>query len=491
MATASLAACLAAACAGGSPQPPEHAPVESIVYDVVIRNGRVMDPESGFDSVANIGVSGGVIGDIGTRSLTGRAVIDATGLVVAPGFIDVVWELPRAYAQVQVLDGVTTTLELWIGTDDVDRWYAGREGKAVTNFGVAVGHERIRRALMGDPGLPGSPGDAMHRVATDAEIQEIRRNIERGLARGALAVSLTNVTPAASGWETLETFRAARRAGAVVWAPPRETGNWYVDDMPRFLTELIGAAAVTGAGLCIVHIQASGGPHTRRLLRIVEEARAQGLDLTAEVFPYTSNVSHIRVVDSEDWRTWPDEWFRDLEWMVTGERLTRETYPRYREQDGQVIVHNDHIEPLVTEAVASPFTMIVSGAYLDEQGHGHPRASGTHARVLGHYVRERRALSMMGALRKMSLMIAQRLEGRAPVLAKKGRLREGADADIVVFDPDRIIDRATFGKPTQPSEGVRYVLINGVLVVRDGLIQPGVFAGRSVRGPYSNGHEQK
>ncbi len=472
--------------AAGRFQPAPSALASPVTYDVVIHNGRLMDPESGLDAIRSVGIRAGVIRAISTQPLTGRLEIDATGLVVAPGFIDVLWEMPRAYERVQLLDGVTTALELWIGTDDIDRWYAEHEGRAVTNFGVAVGHERIRRAQMGDPGLPGSPGDAMHRAATDAEIQEIRRNIERGLARGALAVSLTNVTPAASGWETLETFRAARRAGAVVWAPPRETGNWDVDDMPRFLTELIGGAAVTGTELCIVHIQASGGPHTPRLLRIVEEARAQGLDVTAEVFPYTSNVSHISFLDSEDWRGWPDAWFRDLEWMATGERLTRETYPRYRQQDGQVIVHNDHIEPFLAEALASPYTTIVSGAYLDEQGHGHPRGSGTHARVLGHYVREKTVLSLVEAIRKMTLMPAQRLERRVPAMKNKGRIREGADADIVVFDAGRIIDRATFREPTRPSEGVRHVLINGVLVVRDGVIQEDVFAGRAVRAPFSS-----
>jgi dihydroorotase len=476
-----LAVFLIAASASGGLQSGRSGSVEPVTYDLVIRNGRVIDPESGLDAVGSVGVGGGVIRAVSTQPLTGRVMIDATGLVVAPGFIDVVWEVPQAYAPAQLLDGVTTTLALWIGTDDVERWYAEREGKAVTNFGVAVGHERVRRALMRDPGLPGSPGDAMHRAATDAEIQELRRSIERGLARGALGVSFTNVTPAASGWEALETFRAARRAGAGVWAAPRETGNWDLDDMPRFLTELIGVAAVTGARLSVIHLQASG-PHTPHLLRIVEDARTQGLDVAAEVFPYTSNVSHISVLDSEDWRTWTDEWFGDLEWMATGERLTRDTYPRYREQDGQVIVHNDHIEPLVTEAVASSFTMIVSGAYLNERGHGHPRASGTHARVPGHCVRERSALSMMDALGKMSLMIAQRLEDRAPAFGKKGRLREGADADIIVFDARRIIDRATFRKPTQPSEGMRYVLINGIPVVWDGLIQPGVFAGRPLRG---------
>ena len=486
---ASLVTCFMGACAGGRLQLARSTSVSPEVHDVVIRNGRVMDPEAGLDAIRNVGISAGVIRAISSEPLASRLEIDATGLVVAPGFVDAVWEVPQAYQASRLLDGVTTAFNLWIGTADVDGWYAEREGKAVTNFGVAVGHERVRRALMRDPGLPGAPGDAMQRAATDAEIVEMRRSIERGLARGALAVSLTNVTPAASGWETLEMFRAARQAGAVVWAPPRETGNWEVDDMPRFLTELIGVAAVTGIELCVVHIQASGGPHTHRLLRIVEEARAQGLAVTAEVVPYTSNLSNIRFLDSGEWQTWPAAWFRDLEWMATGERLTRETYGRYRKQDGYVVVHNDDIAPMVTEAVASPFTLIASGAYLDDQGHGHPRASGTHARVLGHYVREKAVLSLGEALRKMTLMPAQLLERRVPAMKNKGRLHKGADADIVVFDAGRIIDRATFREPTRPSEGVRFVLINGVVVVRDGVIQEGVLAGRPVRAPFSDRQE--
>jgi N-acyl-D-aspartate/D-glutamate deacylase len=475
------------ACASGRPPTVRSASISPDVHDVVIRNGRVIDPESGLDATRNVGIRAGIISAISSEPLAGRLEVEATGLVVAPGFVDVVWETPQAYQAVRLLDGVTTALNLWIGTADVDDWYAERQGKGVMNFGVAVGHERVRRAVMRDPGLPGSPGDAMHRAATDAEIAEMRRSIERGLASGALAVSLTNVTPAASGWETFEMFRAARHAGAVAWAPPRETGNWEVDDMPRFLTELIGVAAVTGAELCVVHIQASGGPHTHRLLSIVEEARRQGLGVTAEVFPYTANLSNIRFLDSEGWQTWPDAWFRDLEWVTTGERLTRETYARYREQNGFVVIHNDDIAPMVTEAVASPFTLIASGGYLDEQGHGHPRASGTHARVLGYYVREKAVLSLGEALRKMTLLPAQLLERRVPAMKKKGRIRDGADADIVVFDARSVIDRATFRDPMRPSEGVRFVLINGLVVVRDGVVQEGVLAGRPIRAPRSYG----
>ena len=141
--------------------------------------------------------------------------------------------------------------------------------------------------------------------------------------------------------------------------------------------------------------------------------------------------------------------------------------------------------------MVSPFTLIVSGAYLNEQGHGHPRASGNHARVLSHYVRAQGRVTLMEALRKMTLMPAQQLERRVPAMKNKGRIREGTDADIVVFDPGRIIDRATFQEPTRPSEGVSHVLVSGSLVVRDGVIQEGVFAGRPVRASLSKGAQKR
>jgi hypothetical protein len=461
--------------AGASPSPN--------IYDVVIRNGRVMDPESGLDSVRNIGVSGGVIRAISAKPLRGRVVIDATGLVVAPGFIDVMWEIPPAFEPARLLDGVTTALKLWMGTDDVDGWYAGREGRALANFGVAVGHVPSRMAVMRDPGKLVPAGDALRRAATDAEIAEIRQKIALGLRRGAVAVALSRIsTPAASGWEGLETFRAAGRARAVVWGTPAGI-NWEAEDTPRSLTELIGMAAATGAELCVVHISAYG-PHTPRLLRIVEEAKAQGLKVTGEVFPYTSALSRLKLFDDSDaWRSWPDESFHDLESMETGERLTRESYARHLERDATIIVHNKRLEPILIEALVSPHTLIVSAGYLDEKGHGHPRSTGTHARVLGHHVRERGELSLMNALRKMSLMPAQLIEGRVPALRRKGRIRVGTDADIVVFDADRIIDGATFREPTRPSEGVRHVLVNGMLVVKDGALQQGVRPGKPVRAP--------
>ena len=460
-----------------------HASASLKLYDIVISNGRVMDPETQLDAIRNIGVSGGVIRAISTKPLKGRVMIDATGLIVAPGFIDVFWEIPSAFESARLLDGVTTALKLWIGTDDVDRWYAQREGEALANFGVAVGHVPIRMAVMRDAGKLLPTGDAQRRAATDAEITEIRQKIEHGLRRGAVAVSFSRInTPAASGWEGWEVFRAASRSGAVVWGAPAGV-DWEAEDTPRSLTELIGMATATGAELCIVHISAYG-PHTPRLLRMAEEAKAKGLKITGEVFPYTSAISRLKLFgDSDVWRSWPEEYFHDLESMETGERLTRQSYAKYLERDAVVIVHNNHLELILIEALRNPNTLIVSAGYFDENGHGHPRSVGTHARVLGHYVRERGKLSLMNALRKMTLMPAQLLERRVPSMRRKGRLRQGADADIVVFDANRIIDRANFKDPTHPSEGVQHVLVNGVFVVKHGVLQQGVRTGKPIRAP--------
>jgi dihydroorotase len=140
-------------------------------------------------------------------------------------------------------------------------------------------------------------------------------------------------------------------------------------------------------------------------------------------------------------------------------------------------------EEIVAAALANPLTMIASDGIL-AKGKGHPRTAGTYTRVLGRYVRERGALSLVDALRKMTLMPAQRLEHRVPSMKNKGRIRAGADADLVVFDAARVIDKSTYDEPAQYAEGVKYVLVNGVAVVKNGELQTGVHPGRAVRAPF-------
>src|SRR5208282_1390965 len=160
-------------------------------YDLIIANGRVMDPESGLDAVRNLGIRGGKIEAISTASLDGKQTIDAHGLVVAPGFIDLHehGQEPRNY-QFQAHDGVTTTLELEAGTADVDAWYAQREAKALINYGVSIGHIPVRMKVIGDPGVFLPSGDAAHKPATQEQIIEMRQRIEHGLQHGALAVGM-------------------------------------------------------------------------------------------------------------------------------------------------------------------------------------------------------------------------------------------------------------------------------------------------------------
>ena len=182
------------------------------------------------------------------------------------------------------------------------------------------------------------------------------------------------------------------------------------------------------------------------------------------------------------WRERMEIDYKDLQWTETGERLNAESFARYRKKGGSVVIF---VIPEVAAraAVSNPMVMIASDGMMITGPRVHPRGQGTFSRVLGHYVREEQALDLMTALRKMTLLPAERLEKRAPVFLKKGRIRVGADADITIFDPGKIIDKATFEDPLQYSDGIPYVLVNGVQVVKAGTLVEGVFPGREVRAP--------
>jgi N-acyl-D-aspartate/D-glutamate deacylase len=451
-------------------------------YEVVIANGRVMDPESGLDAIRNVGISGGKIRAISAKALTGKQTIDAKGLVVAPGFIDLHQHGQDAenYAA-KAADGVTTALELEVGVADVDSWYTEREGKALINYGASVGHIPVRMAVMHDPGQLLPSGDAAHREATPAELEKIISLLEKGLQRGALAVGLGPAyTEAATNWEITQVFRAAAKYHASCHVHIRSVLPGTAGNFGGF-EEVMAAAAITGAPLHIVHIQSTGGPNVVQELQMISEARVRGMDVTTESYPYTMGMTSIQsaLFDGKD--NEPDAYFASLLWPATGEHLSRDSFARYRKQGGMVIMPGNTQEN-VDAAIESPLAMIASDGFLSK-GQGHPRTAGTYARVLGHYVREKKALDLMAALRKMTLMPAQRLENRAPMFKDKGRLRVGADADIAVFDPERIIDKATYEKPLQYSEGIQFVLVNGVAVVKEGRLVDGVFPGRAARAP--------
>ena len=453
-------------------------PVTAEVYDVVILNGRVMDPESNLDSMRNVGISKGTIQAITTEPLQGNLKIDARGLIVSPGFIDIhVHLLPgqdEINFSVKAADGVTTVLDLEAGTDDVDRWYAAREGKAIINYGTSANHAGARMIVMKDPGKMFPEGDAAKRGASEPEIKEIKGLIERGLDRGAIGIGvLLAYTPAATREEIFEIFRTANKFNTPCYVHIRSLGF-------NALQEVIEAADATRGPLHVVHINSMALRDTPKFLQTISEARSRGLDVTTECYPYTAAATGLEsALFNEGWQQTMGITYKDIEWAATGERLTEETFKTYRQKGGIVIVHLMS-EDMIQFALKNPLTIVASDSLL-MGGKGHPRSTGTFSRVLGQYVREKKTLTLMEALRKMTLMPAQRLEGRVPSMKNKGRIRIGADADITIFDPEKVIDKATFKEPIKYSEGIGFVLVNGVPVVKDGQLLTGITPGKPIR----------
>jgi len=440
---------------------------------VVLQGGRVIDPESGLDAVRNVMIRDGKIEAVTDQAIDGDRIIDAAGLVVAPGFIDLHEHAQSedAYA-LMARDGVTSAFELELGTSDVTAWYAERADGRVVNYGVSIGHIPVRMKVMGDEGALFPTGPGGHAAASDEQIAEMERRITEGLAQGAVAVGFgTAYTPAATMQEIEAMFRVAATGDA--------SAHVHVGGGLQGLREVIAVAKRTGVALHVVHANSSGGAQTVEFLDVIQAARDSGNDVTTEAYPYSAGMTSIESALFDDWETWPDSRFATFQWVETGERLTRQTFGAFRARGGEVIVH-DRTEEMTRAAIATPLTMIASDGFL-ANGRGHPRTSGTYARVLGRYVRDGGAVDLADALRRMTIEPARRLEARVPAMRNKGRVQVGADADLTVFDPATVIDRSTYVDATIPSEGIEYVFVNGVLVVDRGALVLGARPGRAIR----------
>ncbi len=441
-------------------------------YDIVLQNGRLIDPESNLDAIRSLGINGKTIAAISPQPLRGKVEIDASNLVIAPGFIDLHQhsQTPEAY-RLKAMDGVTTALELEVGAWPVSEWYAARQGKSLIHFGASSGHIPARMAVMHDSGTLLPRDAAMNRPATAEEQRAIEFGVQKGLDEGGLGVGIGLVyTPTAPAEEMLNIFYLAGKFHRPVFVHIRNAEN-----IIQSMQEVIADAAVSGAPLHVVHINSVGLGKTPAVLRMLDGARASGLDVTTEAYPYTAGMTEIASASYSDKENEPPSYFASMLWPPTGERLTLESFLRYRKQGG-FVARFSNTEDMVRLAISHPNVMIASDGILE-----HPRAAGTYARVLGHYVREEKALTLIDAIRKASLLPARRLEKISPQMRKKGRLQVGADADISVFDPDHVIDKATYEKPGQPSEGFRHVLVDGTFVVRDGKLVEGVTPGQGIR----------
>ena len=444
-------------------------------YDLVIANGRVMDPASGLDAVRHVGITGRKIATISATPLKGKRVIDAKSDVVAPGFIDLHehGQNEEAY-RMMVRDGVTTALELELGVADVPKFYADRASGQIVNYGASVGHIPARMQVLRDPSTARFPaGVGGSGKATEAQIAQMEAILRKGLADGAVAVGLGSAyTPGASMDEIQRMFKVAAQGNA--------SAHIHMRNGVAGLDSTIAAAKVAGVKLHIVHVNSVGNTALPTFLAHIKAARDRSQDVTTEAYPYGAGMTEIQSALFDDWKTWPDVKFQQYQLVSTGERLTRKTFEEARKNGGTVIIH-ERSEAQTREAIASPLTIIASDGYI-ESGRGHPRTSGTYAKVLGKYVREEKALSLMDALRKMTIMPAQRLEARVPMMTSKGRIKVGADADLTIFDPAAVIDKATYEDATIPSAGIPFVIVNGQVVVDSGKVTA-ARPGRGVRAP--------
>jgi N-acyl-D-aspartate/D-glutamate deacylase len=428
-----------------------------------------------------VGIAGKKVAAISADPLRGRVEIEAEGLVVAPGFIDLHSHGQSAENyRYKAMDGATTALELEIGVSPVGDWYAARQGKALINFGASAGHIPARMAVMKDTGEFVPRDAAMNRRASVEEQKAISRAVQKGLDEGGLGIGLgIGYTPSATHEEVLELFYSAAQWKRPVFVHMRDAGA-AIPGIFESLQEVIADAAVSGAPLHIVHLNSMALSKTPEALQMVERARVNGLDVTTEAYPYVAGSSRLEsALFNPGWQQKLGAGYADILWLPTGERLTAESFERYRKQGGRVVIFGN-TEEMVRAALANPLVMIASDGRMTN-GEGHPRSAGTDARLFGKYVREEKVLTLMEAIRKSSLMPAQRLEAISQPMRQKGRLTVGADADISVFDPQTVIDKATFENPAQFSQGFRYVLVQGVFVVRDGKLQEGIAPGQPIR----------
>jgi dihydroorotase len=446
-------------------------------FDLVVRGGRVMDPGSRFDGIADVGIDGGTITSIEPAGgLEGATVVDAAGLVVAPGFIDILSYDPNEYGiWFKVADGVTTNLALHgvrgRASDFFDIW--GQEAKRPpTHYGGAFSSPWARESL----------GLGIDDTATSEQIDQMVAMCEEDLRNGFMAVDFE---PEYTPGVTYAEIKALTEV-AVDRDVPATFHARYSDDVSpgtnvEALEEVLKVARDTGARVHVEHIISTGGTYTmRQSLDLLERARKDGVEVTACMYPYDYWATYLASARFND--GWQERFhisYDDLAIVGTGERLTASSFAKYQAENALcaafAIPESD-----VHEALQADWVMLGSDAILEPGDKNHPRSTGCFARAIGRYTREKKVLGLMDALAKATILPARLTEIGAPRMRKKGRLQIGADADVTVFDPERLIDRSTIEAPGVESEGVEHVVVGGQLVRQRGKNATGSRPGEAI-----------
>lgn len=457
----------------GPPPPRGH------VYSVVIANGRVIDPETGFDDVANIGIDNGIITAVSREPLAGKAAIDARNKVVAPGFIDLLSYEPNPFGVwFKLADGVTTNLAMHGVSNYAKAFFSHYEGASPIHFGGAFHHHFIRGEL----------GVGVEDPCTPAQLDALEASLRDNLADGFAAVSFSpEYSPGTTTDEMLRLARVAAGYGHAAFFHVRFSDPYPPGTSMDAIAEALAVARGSGAAIHIEHISSTGGTFVMAdTLATLEQARASGVDVTACLYPYDYWGTFLASTRfAEGWQDRYHLTYSDLQVAGTTQRLTAATFGDALKLNKLVDALGSIPEPEVELALRRPWTMVASDAILEPELNNHPRATGTFCRLLGTYVRDLKVLDLRSALSKITIQPAQRVEKMIPALARKGRLQRGADADIVVFDPRTVADRATPARPALASTGVEWVVVGGQIALRQGEPQRRVLAGQALRSKLS------
>jgi hypothetical protein len=490
-------------------------------YDLVILNGRVMDPETALDAVRNVGVKAGKIAAVTTESMTGAETIDAKGLVVAPGFIDAHHHnVVSPFGQKLALrDGITTPLECEFGVLPIDKWYASWEGKAQTNYGASASLAGAREMVL-NPKYKTSTGATISdvelgsltsfdmafstEVATEDQVEKILGLVEEGLKQGSLGVGYVPGYMV-SGVRTEEGIGAQRLAGKYgrfVAMHGRFSGQMPPTDGLMGTNEQLASVAAHGGGLIVQHMTAQTLALTPQALALIDAAYKNGQQVIAEIYPYTYGATIVAAdyLHPDNYHNNMGHDYGDIVQTANLKPLTKESYENLVKTAPKtgVTFENASKKDLYTALAhptsiigsdAFPYVMKSDGSYVQDWDtsydavNGHPRGAGTHALVL-QLSREANLMPLMLAVSKMSYMVAKFLEDNGvQQMAHKGRIQVGADADITVFDPNTVKQNATPANGGLPSTGIPYVVVNGTIVVKDSKVMKGVFPGKPIRLP--------
>jgi N-acyl-D-glutamate deacylase len=499
-------------------------------YDIVLANGRVIDPETYLDGQMHVGIKGESIAAVSETPLEGKEVIDASGMIVSPGFIDM-----HAHGQdiaanrMQAFDGVTTALELEGGMLPAGEFYAdsAKEGRPL-NFGISAGWlsgrivEMCPQATVNGKPVPTidwifsafAHSEWVETVADDTQIAKIMGHIEQGLKEGALGIGLPyGYAPGAGTKEIVEVCKLAAKYRVPTFSHVQNMGVLDPHSSIESYIKVFGFAAATGADMHICHLNSTSSRDIDKAVPMIIAAQKAGLNITMGAYTYGtaesaigaaewdpkdvqarigvewSDFTRLRDMHSAQSREEFEEWRKDEpgNWC-TVRMLHEEEDTRDKSLlDMSVLFPGGAIE---TDAV--PWTQSDGSGYKGKEWplpkglNSHPRSAGCYSRFLRSWVRERNVISWMDAIRKASLIPAQIMGKGTPMMHKKGRIQVGADADIIVFDPETVADKATFKESCQTSAGMKHVMVNGTLLIRDEQLDTDAFPGKPVRRPVTS-----